>query len=194
MAMTVCPECSHAVSSKAYNCTACGYPLNKPKKSGFWWGMGCLMAIPALFIVISIIGLLAAIGIPAFQKARNISLEKTHEVSSVQTEWMEANDFHALLKKLEKKSAGKNYWDQGHWVNAVDGRTEAGAVQYKISYSTVPGHKGYTWYWWYDQNQESFNKHLKTLTDDGFILAHYQSFEDPDGIRKFQGVWHKRVD
>jgi hypothetical protein len=76
MAMTVCPECDHPVSSKAYNCPGCGYPLNKQQKTGLWWGLGCLLAIPALFIVISTIGLLAAIGIPSFQKARENAIEK----------------------------------------------------------------------------------------------------------------------
>lgn len=76
MSITVCPECSQPVSSKAYNCPGCGYPLNKQKKTGLWWGLGCLLVIPALFVVISIIGLLAAIGIPSFQKARSASQEK----------------------------------------------------------------------------------------------------------------------
>jgi hypothetical protein len=80
MAMTPCPECAKPVSTKAYSCPGCGYPLKEPpagKKTGLWWGVGCLLAIPALFIVISIIGLLAAIGIPSFQKARELSIEKS---------------------------------------------------------------------------------------------------------------------
>jgi type II secretory pathway pseudopilin PulG len=77
MSLTTCPECNQPVSSKAYNCPGCGYPLNKQKKTGLWWGLGCLLAIPALFVVISIIGLLAAIGIPSFQKARSASIEKS---------------------------------------------------------------------------------------------------------------------
>ena len=194
MAITVCPECTHAVSSKAYNCPECGYPLKKQKRTGFWWGMGCLMAIPAMFIVISTLGLLAAIGIPSFQKARERSVEKAREISSVQTEWMEQNEFNALLAQLEKKTDGKNYWDQGHWVDAVDGQAENGSVQYKITYSTVPTNKTYYWYWWFNQTQEDFNTHLQRLTKDGFVLVHYQSFEHPDGSRKFQGVWHKVID
>jgi RNA polymerase subunit RPABC4/transcription elongation factor Spt4 len=76
MSLTTCPECNQPVSSKAYNCPGCGYPLNKQKKTGLWWGLGCLLAIPALLVVISIIGLLAAIGIPSFQKARSAAIEK----------------------------------------------------------------------------------------------------------------------
>ena len=77
MSITSCPECNQAVSSKAYNCPGCGYPLNKQKKTGLWWVLGCLLPILALFFAIPIIGLLAAIGIPSFQKARSASIEKS---------------------------------------------------------------------------------------------------------------------
>jgi RNA polymerase subunit RPABC4/transcription elongation factor Spt4 len=76
MTMTTCPECKQPISSQAYNCPGCGYPLNKQKRTGLGWGLGCLLTVVALFLVIPVIGLLAAIGIPSFQKARSNSIEK----------------------------------------------------------------------------------------------------------------------
>jgi type II secretory pathway pseudopilin PulG len=41
------------------------------KKTGLWWGLGCLVATGAVFIVVAVIGILAAIAIPSFVKARD---------------------------------------------------------------------------------------------------------------------------
>ncbi len=77
MAMITCAECGKPVSSEAPGCLSCGYPIKPPpapaKKTGLWWGLGCLLAVPALFAVIAIVGLLAAIAIPSFMRARTRS-------------------------------------------------------------------------------------------------------------------------
>jgi hypothetical protein len=71
MALITCPECNHSVSSAAFTCPSCGYPLKPPpiarKSSGWWWALGCLLIIP----VVAYIGLMAAIAIPSFMKARD---------------------------------------------------------------------------------------------------------------------------
>ena len=53
-------------------CPSCGTALNIPeqKKTGVWWGIGCLIAALAIPVIVAIIGLLAAIAIPSFVKAR----------------------------------------------------------------------------------------------------------------------------
>ena len=80
MALTNCPECKHSVSDQAPACPACGYPIKplpaRDKKTGLWWGLGCLLAVPAVMMVVAIVGLLAAIAIPSFMKAR--STAQTH--------------------------------------------------------------------------------------------------------------------
>lgn len=79
MALITCPECSKSISDEAAACPSCGYPIKPPplprpaKKTGLWWGIGCLIAIPALMTVVAIVGLLAAIAIPSFVKARTTS-------------------------------------------------------------------------------------------------------------------------
>lgn len=53
-------------------CPNCGQAVDVPRqKSGWPWLVGCLVAVIAIPVVISIIGLLAAIGIPSFVKARD---------------------------------------------------------------------------------------------------------------------------
>lgn len=55
-------------------CPSCGTTFKiKDKKTGLWWGIGCLIAALGLPVIIAIIGLLAAIAIPAFAKARETS-------------------------------------------------------------------------------------------------------------------------
>lgn len=55
-------------------CPSCGASINVPeKKTGLWWGIGCLLAVPAVFMVIAVVGLLAAIAFPSFMKARETS-------------------------------------------------------------------------------------------------------------------------
>jgi type II secretory pathway pseudopilin PulG len=77
MAIIVCPECGKSVSSEAPNCPSCGHPIKPPpapeKKTGLWWGLGCLLAVPALLMIVAIVGLLAAIAIPSFVRARETS-------------------------------------------------------------------------------------------------------------------------
>lgn len=77
MALINCPECSKSVSNEAPCCPSCGYPIKPPptpvKKTGLWWGLGCLLAIPAVLMIFAVVGLLAAIAIPSFMKARETS-------------------------------------------------------------------------------------------------------------------------
>lgn len=82
MAMTVCIECGKPVSTDALSCPSCGKPLKPlppppPKKKGMPWYVGCLIAFAAMFVLIPIIGILTAIAIPSFVKARERAQEST---------------------------------------------------------------------------------------------------------------------
>lgn len=53
-------------------CPSCGTSISVPeKKTGLWWGIGCLIAAMAIPFIVAVIGLLAAIAIPSFVKARD---------------------------------------------------------------------------------------------------------------------------
>ena len=92
MAMTVCIECGKPVSTDALACPSCGKPLKLPPpappapKKGMPWYVGCLIAFAALFVVLPVVGLLAAIAIPSFVKARstaqeNACMNNLHQIS-----------------------------------------------------------------------------------------------------------------
>ena len=55
-------------------CPSCGTPISVvEKKTGLWWGLGCLIAVFAIPVIVAVIGILAAIAIPSFIKARETS-------------------------------------------------------------------------------------------------------------------------
>jgi hypothetical protein len=53
-------------------CPSCGSAVGVPaKKSATPWVIGCLVAVLAIPVLVAVIGLVAAIAIPSFIKARN---------------------------------------------------------------------------------------------------------------------------
>jgi hypothetical protein len=53
-------------------CPSCGTAINvAEKKTGLWWGIGCLVAVCALPVLLFFVGLVSAIALPAFAKARD---------------------------------------------------------------------------------------------------------------------------
>lgn len=55
-------------------CPSCGTQINiLEKKTGLWWGIGCLLAALTIPFIVAVIGLLAAIAIPSFMRARDTS-------------------------------------------------------------------------------------------------------------------------
>src|SRR5688500_272799 len=68
------------------------------------------------------------------------------------TQWMSLSDFNAYMEGLDgEKPEGKNYWDRGNWVLAMEGRWEAGIPQYRFSYAPVPPRRAYWWLWYFNQ-------------------------------------------
>lgn len=60
MAVVKCPNCGTEISVVE-------------KKTGLWWGIGCLIAALGLPVLVSIVAMLAAIAIPNFLRARDMS-------------------------------------------------------------------------------------------------------------------------
>jgi hypothetical protein len=107
------------------------------------------------------------------------------------TPWMSLSELNAFMKTFDSKHPGEpNYWDQGHWITAVEGRWHRGIPQYRIRYGDAPGN-GYWWYWYINQDKAGFNKKIHDYADDGFILAYWNKLRWPDGTWRYQAVWHK---
>ncbi len=108
------------------------------------------------------------------------------------TAWMTYKEMDAYLAPLEKKGEdGKNYWDNRHWITAVEGRWEKGVPRFRVKTGDAPKTGRYWWYWWFNQDQESFNKKIHDLSDKGFTLVSHNSFAWPDGTLRYSGVWQK---
>jgi hypothetical protein len=111
------------------------------------------------------------------------------------SEWMTLDDLNAWLESLDgDKPEGKNYWDRGHWMTAVEGRWKDGVPQYRVSHSPLPAERRASWWQWYiNQDRQSFDSHVHRLADEGYALVQFNSYERPGGGERFQGVWHKLV-
>lgn len=123
MAIIACPECGKSVSSEAPHCPSCGHPIKPPpapaKKTGLWWALGCLLAVPALLTVVAIVGLLAGIAMPPFVKAR------------------ETSQLHACINNMRQIDSAKQAWALA--TSADNGtQTDADAVNEYLKNAATP--------------------------------------------------------
>ena len=79
-------------------CTACGNQIQVPQhSSGMPWVIGCLVVAVVIPMVVAVLGLLAAIAIPSFVKARqtsqeNVCINNMRQIDSAKEQWaMQAN-------------------------------------------------------------------------------------------------------
>ena len=109
------------------------------------------------------------------------------------TPWMSLAELNDWQKQFDTTPPGghPNYWDQGHWMNAVEARWHEGIPQYRVRYGPVPEGYEAAWYWYINQDQASFSSHVHELADRGFVLMDPNSYLRPDDSRRYQGVWHK---
>lgn len=107
--------------------------------------------------------------------------------------WMNKSDLDNYFKILNYDKKHTNYFDQGKRVNAVEGRWENNEVQYRVKTGSTPKTKHW-WFWWLNQDINSFVKKMNKYEKDKFQLVYAQSFILPDGTSRYQGVWHKVVD
>ena len=108
------------------------------------------------------------------------------------TPWMSRPDLDQFMTRFASKAPGghPDYWDKGHWIDAVEGRWHDGIPQYRIKYSAVPADCNGEWFWYINQGQDSFTDLVHKLADQGMVLLDPNSFLRPDNSRRYQGVWH----
>ncbi len=109
------------------------------------------------------------------------------------TPWMSLSELNHWEEQFDTNPPGghPNYWDKGHWMNAVEARWHDGIPQYRVRYGPVPEGYDAAWYWYINQDQASFTAHVHELADQGFVLLDPNSYLRPDDSRRYQGVWHK---
>lgn len=138
------------------------------------------------------VGLLALALLPFFGGCASSAFSTDPHVGRGFSPWMTYREMSALLDPLEAKDeTGKNFWAKGHWITAVEGRWSDGRPQFRVKVGQTPRGRTHAWYWWFNQDQASYNKHLHRLSDQGFTLVSHNTFTWPDGTVRYSGVWHK---
>jgi hypothetical protein len=95
MAMIDCPNCRKPISAEATACPSCGHPFPpKPKglSTGAKWGIGCIIAVVATPVLLGVLGIIAAIAIPAFVNARGAAsgaacANNMAQIYAAKTQW-----------------------------------------------------------------------------------------------------------
>ena len=101
-------------------CPSCGSAIEVPeKKSKAPWLIGCLVAAAVIPVFLGVIGLLAAIAIPSFVKARNTA------------------QMNGCVNNMRMIDAGKEQWALASRVDAGKPADVDGVNQYLIN-STTP--------------------------------------------------------
>lgn len=106
------------------------------------------------------------------------------------TPWMTSTELNRYLEDLDANMPeGKNFWDRGNRITAAEGRWHQGTYQFRIAHEPVPQpRRAHWWFWYINQPQSEYGRHLHRLADEGFTLVHHQSFTRPDGEIRYQGV------
>lgn len=106
------------------------------------------------------------------------------------TSWMKKSDLDNYFEVLNNFDEGNDFFAKGHWITAVEGRWHEANFEYRVKYANTPSN-AYYWYWFLNQDFESFSAKLQKYNQDGFRLVYAQSFNSSTGELRYQGVWHK---
>lgn len=123
-----------------------------------------------------------------------VSVEFYYQQEKEFTPWMDSPTIDAYLASLSppKESGKKNYWDQGHWIYAVEARLRNEVVEYRVKYGDAPSRKHARWWYWYvNMSQDSFDNRNQSMIENGFILAYKNHYTGRDEQRNYQAVWQK---
>jgi hypothetical protein len=103
------------------------------------------------------------------------------------SEWMGKDQLSQYFSSLQKEHGDRI------WVTAVEGRWYRGWAEYRLAYAMKPTGFHCAWYWWYNQPLDRTSSRITQYGDQDFQLVYFQKFERPDGVERYQTVWHKMV-
>jgi tetratricopeptide (TPR) repeat protein len=104
----------------------------------------------------------------------------------IESGWMSCPEMDVYMKEFSNNHKGDRYW-----IDAVDGRWENDELQFRLRQSKVPAGWGHMWYWWFNQDESSFQRHLQEMKRQDITLVYRQEFKLPNGEIRFQGVWQR---
>lgn len=97
----------------------------------------------------------------------------------------------ALDSYMRMKDQGEQvgFWDRGHWITSVEGRWHNGSHEFRIRFDVIPNRPGWQWRYRINLTPDEFLAAHGELRKQGYQLVHSQSFQHPDGRRRYQAVW-----
>jgi hypothetical protein len=107
------------------------------------------------------------------------------------TPWMSELELSLYMQKFDTIKPGQPDWKKTHWLTAAEGRWHDGIAEYRIRYADVPKGIEFTFYWDTNMSQAEFSEKIQAYSKNGFALVYSNSYNLPDGTKRYQGVWHK---
>ena len=108
------------------------------------------------------------------------------------TPWMEPLALDTYIRS-KSTATGKTFWESGHWITAVEGRWKNGTREFRIAYDQIPEIETWQWRYKVNQSQLEFATSVTEMVDQGYTLVQTQTFRQPDGDHRYQGVWHRQL-
>lgn len=108
------------------------------------------------------------------------------------TPWMEPLALDTYIRS-KSTGTGKTFWESGHWITAVEGRWKSGTREFRIAYDQIPGIETWQWRYKVNQSQPEFATSVSEMVEQGYTLVQTQTFRQPDGDHRYQGVWHRQL-
>lgn len=102
----------------------------------------------------------------------------------------------ALETYLRAKNRGSrvDFWEQGHWIRAVEGRWREGALELRIAVAKIEPGERFRWQYRIDMTEREFTEALRRLEGEGFRLVHSHVYLRPGDERRYQAVWWTALD
>ncbi len=119
------------------------------------------------------------------------TLIATSATESEFTPWLSPLALDTYIRQLNQ-GFGQTFWQRGYWITAVEGRWYNGAHEFRIIFKASPDHA----HWQYRANQTltAFKSSNDDLQKEGYSMAQSQAYTRPDGMLRYQGVWHRQPD
>lgn len=147
-----------------------------------------LLALLSAAVVGVTNGVFESVGYQFAEKVQEDLNSSPVKPSSEFTEWMDLQTFkHYVARKDQQK-----FWDQGYWIESVEGKLVDGLSHFRIRIVPTPDSFS-SWYWYYGINDGHLGDLSRQLSEHGYFIFHHNIFSNVDGSRRHQVIWRKKA-
>lgn len=104
------------------------------------------------------------------------------------TAWMTPLALDTYIRH-RNRGYSESFWERGHWITAVEGRWENGIREFRISFDQIPDRQRWQWQYRVNHTAAEFVQASREFSAQGYQLIQSQSFREPSGDPRYQGVW-----